>query len=115
MPWSTAACERGFSAMNRIKTSHRSCLQHDTVNDLLHVSVSGPPLRAFSPDKALELWWTTAQRRRHVHGHKTPKRQNTVTEAAVVHVIDSSESDSESEKSDAYNMTSDHELSGISD
>ena len=72
MPWSTASCERGFSALNLIKTSHRSCLQHDSMDDLLHISVNCPPINKFSTDEAIELWWTAAEKKRHVYGHKTP-------------------------------------------
>ena len=75
MPWSTSAFERGFSAANIINTSHRSCLQQQTMDDLMQVSVNGPSLSNFSPDKALELWWAAAQKKRHVQGHKSSKIQ----------------------------------------
>lgn len=92
MAWSTAACERGFSALNNIKTLHRSCLQHDTVDDLLHISVNGPTLNKFSPDKALELWWTAVRKKRHVQGHKkhssSIKIQSDVHQASVATVLD---------------------------
>ena len=49
MPWSRAAYERGLFALNNIKILHISCLQHDTVDDLLQISVNGPALNKFSP------------------------------------------------------------------
>ena len=79
MPWSTSVCERGFPAVNNIKTSHRNCLQEHTMDDLMQVSVNGPSLDTFSPDKALELWWISARKMRHIHGHKSGKRYTSAT------------------------------------
>lgn len=35
---STAICERGFSCMNRVKTSYHTSLQSETLNDAIHNS-----------------------------------------------------------------------------
>ena len=52
------------------KTSLRSCLQRQTTDDLMRVSVNGPSLNNLSPYRGLELWWAAAQKRMHVHGNK---------------------------------------------
>ena len=59
----------------------------------MQVSVNGPSLNNFSPDKALELWWAAAQKKRHVQRHKSRKIQ--VNE--VVYSKISSDSDEYSE------------------
>ena len=91
MPWSTAAHERCFSALNNIKT-RRSCLNHETVDDLLHISVNGLALNKFSEDKALEFLWTAAQIKRHVQGHKkhypSVKIKSDMLQASVATVLD---------------------------
>jgi hypothetical protein len=47
IPVSTAPCERGFSAINRIKTKLRNRLHTSTVDTLLRISVEGPPISQF--------------------------------------------------------------------
>ena len=68
---STAACERGFSTMNRVKTSHRTSLRSDTLNNLMLISTDGCRVDEYSPDKAVEHWFFSAKGTRHLH-HRTP-------------------------------------------
>src|SRR4051812_14646943 len=44
LPVSSAACERGFSEMNLHHTVTRNRLHFQTVNDLMMISMNGPPL-----------------------------------------------------------------------
>jgi len=45
LPVSLAACERGFSQMNRPRTAVRNRLAVTTLSDLLIISINGPCLR----------------------------------------------------------------------
>lgn len=66
---STAVCERGFSTMNRIKTSTRNSLGSETLNDLMRIAIDGPSIDLFDPSSAIENWLTNTRGTRHVSGH----------------------------------------------
>ena len=67
---STAQCERGFSAMNRIKTPQRNALASSTLNDLMTICVDGPSLEDFDPTAAVNAWLTSGPGTKHLGGHK---------------------------------------------
>ncbi|XP_052778454.1 zinc finger protein 862-like [Mya arenaria] len=64
LPMSSAVCERGFSAVKRIKSDCRACLNTETLDNLLCVSLEGPSLERFNATRAAHLWWTRGQRQR---------------------------------------------------
>ena len=59
-PFSSGHVERLFSSLKLIKTNN---LQASTLGDLLEIHVEGPPLKKFSPDNAIEAWWSATTRR----------------------------------------------------
>jgi hypothetical protein len=63
MPVSTAAVERGFSTLKRIKTRLRSRLQDATLSDLMTIRIEGPKVSEFDPKKAIESWKEMRKRR----------------------------------------------------
>jgi len=58
LPFSNGRVEQIFSALKVVKTSRRTNLENDTLNDLLEIYIEGPPLGCFCPDVAIELWWS---------------------------------------------------------
>ena len=42
-------------------------MQNTTLNDLLEIYIEGPALSSFSPDQAIELWWSDCSTRRRVN------------------------------------------------
>ena len=56
LPVSSAQCERGFSAQKRIKSDSRSSLNPKTVEDLILISVEGPPLGSYDSSVAVKKW-----------------------------------------------------------
>ena len=56
LPISSAACERGFSQLNLHQTSLRNRLAVSRINDLMMVSINGPPLRDFNARKYVLSW-----------------------------------------------------------
>ncbi|CAM4696780.1 unnamed protein product [Leuciscus chuanchicus] len=54
LPVSAAQCERGFSVQKRIKSDIRSSLHPKTVEDLIRISVEGPPLEAFDASASVK-------------------------------------------------------------
>lgn len=52
-----------FSQMNVIKTNKRSLFSNESLDDLLLLSIDGPPLKDFSSDLAIDLWWNDKVRK----------------------------------------------------
>ena len=65
---STAACEHGFSAMNREKNSLRTSLSDARLQDILRICINGVSLDEFDSESALEQWLSVAKKR-HLQGH----------------------------------------------
>jgi hypothetical protein len=55
-PVSTAACERGFSAMNQAHSDIRNRLSSATVSSLLMININGPQLCNFNARKYVVSW-----------------------------------------------------------
>ena len=53
---STAACERGFSCMNRQKSNTRCNLTQDALEDIVTINIDGPSVGAFDASSLLERW-----------------------------------------------------------
>ena len=66
--------ERTFSILKLIKTERRNSLSEDHLDDLMRISVDGPPLSQWDATPSVHLWWKDKQRR--VGGHK-PDRAST--------------------------------------
>lgn len=63
LPLSSAACERGFSHLNIIKTKYRSRLSNARLSALMHIHLSKKTTETFDPNPAVNLWMETANRR----------------------------------------------------
>ncbi|XP_078238927.1 zinc finger protein 862-like [Pogona vitticeps] len=71
LPVSAASCERGYSQMmSLMKNKFRSCLETESLDDLMMVNLNGPPLPQFNPTKAIDKWYFSAKTPRHVRRHK---------------------------------------------
>ncbi|KAL7390330.1 hypothetical protein ABVT39_019076 [Epinephelus coioides] len=66
LPLSTAACERGFSAMKRVKTDWRSNLSVDMLWKLLYINIERPAVADFNAKRVLQRWLSAGQRARRV-------------------------------------------------
>ncbi|XP_060562819.1 zinc finger protein 862-like [Ruditapes philippinarum] len=64
VPTSSAICERGVSAMARIKSDWRASLNPDMLNYLMAISVSGPQVSDYNCTRALNMWYHGGQRQR---------------------------------------------------
>ena len=53
---STAACERGFSSMNREEIKSRCNLAQQTLEDMMHINIDGPSLKDYNPLTPLQTW-----------------------------------------------------------
>nr|XP_056706829.1 PR domain-containing protein 11 isoform X2 [Euleptes europaea] len=57
LPTSTACCEKGRSALQRVRKNNRSRLTLEQLSDLLTVAVNGPPIANFEAKRALDSWF----------------------------------------------------------
>jgi hypothetical protein len=48
--------ERGFSTLSRITTDSRSCLNIDTLSDLMRICIEGPSVQQYDARPAMILW-----------------------------------------------------------
>ena len=63
MPMSTVDCERGFSALSRIKADARNRLSSRTLNSLMAIAIEGPPIEEFLFDCTCDIWASSRNRR----------------------------------------------------
>ena len=64
IPTSSAICERGFSAMARKKSDWRSKLGPEMLDNLMSISINGPPINEYNCASALYRWHNGGQRKR---------------------------------------------------
>lgn len=57
LPSSTACCDKGRGALQRIYKNNRSRLTLEQMNDLLTMAVNGPPVANFDAKRALDSWF----------------------------------------------------------
>ena len=80
LPTTTAACERGFSAMNSIATPSRSSLNVGTLAACMWLKLNGPPLVQFHPLCYVKSW--LAKGRRSANNANYMQRQHEEDESA---------------------------------
>ena len=56
VPMHSADCERGFSALGRVKTKLRSRLTNKSLNSLLIINLKGPELNDFDFNSTMQKW-----------------------------------------------------------
>lgn len=59
----SADCERGFSALGRIKTKLRSRLSNKSLNSLFIINLEGPELKEFDFQSCMKNWSDIRKRR----------------------------------------------------
>lgn len=57
LPTSTACCEKGRNALQRLRKNNRSRLTLDQLSDLLTIAVNGPHIGSFDAKRALDSWF----------------------------------------------------------
>lgn len=112
LPFSNGRVEQIFSSLKVIKTSNRASLRTSTLDDLLEISIEGPPLSDFSSTSAIDLWWKdcrttrrTSQskrkpyrpRNRHSTSQETTDEEHTSTRSESPDLQSDSDSDSSQE------------------
>ena len=76
---STASCERGFSAMNNEKTSLRTRLKNEPLDDIMRIKVNGDSFDNFHVQAHVNSWMESGKR--HIKGHKRQNNESEDTQA----------------------------------
>ena len=74
LPMSNGRVERIFSTLKVIKSDRRTCLSENHLDNLLRISVDGPPPSKWDATGAVRLWWNDKLRRNVGDSRKPPKR-----------------------------------------
>jgi len=61
--------------MKLVKIKKRSLLSNEALNDLLTITSAQVPLKQFSPDEPIELWWSDRVRRPNQKSKKPYKKR----------------------------------------
>ena len=62
LPASSAQVERLFSTMKRIKTGQRNRLKTKMLDNLMRISIEGPPVKCWDPYPTLRKWESMGNR-----------------------------------------------------
>ncbi|CAM4610200.1 unnamed protein product [Leuciscus chuanchicus] len=81
LPLSSAACERGLSHLNIIKTKYRSRLSHARLSALMQIHLSTQTTETFDPKHAVDLWMETNRRLNQGQGGASAASSSTMQEA----------------------------------
>ena len=63
LPMSNGRIKRLFSQLKLIKSDRHSCICEDRIDQLMRISVEGPPLSQWDSTGAVDLWWKDKIRR----------------------------------------------------
>ena len=64
--------------MNIVKSSTRTLLGNDTLNNLLEIKLNGESIKEFNPDEAIVHWLNTGSKMRHINGQKSKNKEKEV-------------------------------------
>jgi len=84
LPSSNGMVERLFSQMKIAKTKKRSLLSNEALDDLLTISSAQVPLKEFSPEEAIDIWWNDRIRRPNQKSRKPYRKHKRVRDVQSV-------------------------------
>ena len=87
LPVSSSTCERGFSAVKRIKSDWRATLTTPMMNHLLMVVMEGPDIMDYNADIAIRAWWNVRRRPRWNRNDDEPPIEDPAEDELLQHFI----------------------------
>ncbi|XP_029412999.1 PR domain-containing protein 11 isoform X2 [Nannospalax galili] len=88
LPTSTACCEKGRSALQRVRKNHRSRLTLEQLSDLLTISVNGPPIANFDAKRALDSWFEEKSGNSYTLSAEVLSRMSALEQKPVLQAVD---------------------------
>nr|XP_015194159.1 PREDICTED: PR domain-containing protein 11 isoform X6 [Lepisosteus oculatus] len=90
LPSSTACCDKGRIALQKVRKNNRSRLTLDQVNDLLTLAVNGPPIASFDGKRPLDSWFEEKSGNSYSLSAEVLSRMSAAEQKSVLHGLDSS-------------------------
>uniref|UniRef100_A0A8C2VY63 PR domain-containing protein 11 n=2 Tax=Chinchilla lanigera TaxID=34839 RepID=A0A8C2VY63_CHILA len=88
LPTSTACCEKGRTALQRVRKNHRSRLTLEQLSDLLTIAVNGPPIANFDAKRALDSWFEEKSGNSYALSAEVLSRMSTLEQKPMVQTVD---------------------------
>ncbi|XP_054555224.1 PR domain-containing protein 11 isoform X2 [Talpa occidentalis] len=88
LPTSTACCEKGRNALQRVRKNHRSRLTLEQLSDLLTIAVNGPPIASFDAKRALDSWFEEKSGNSYTLSAEVLSRMSALEQKPVLQTVD---------------------------
>uniref|UniRef100_A0A665VNA3 PR domain containing 11 n=1 Tax=Echeneis naucrates TaxID=173247 RepID=A0A665VNA3_ECHNA len=88
LPSSTACCDKGRGSLQKMCKNNRSRLTLEQMNDLLTVSVNGPPINNFDGKRALDSWFEEKSGSSYSLSAEVLNRMSAAGQKSVLHSVD---------------------------
>ncbi|KAM3856938.1 PR domain-containing protein 11 isoform 1-T1 [Vipera latastei] len=88
LPTSTACCEKGRNALQRVRKNNRSRLTLEQLSDLLTIAVNGPPISNFEAKRALDSWFEEKSSNSYALSAEMLTRMSTLDQKPVLQSMD---------------------------
>ncbi|XP_016053157.1 PREDICTED: PR domain-containing protein 11 isoform X2 [Miniopterus natalensis] len=88
LPTSTACCEKGRNALQRVRKNHRSRLTLEQLSDLLTIAVNGPPIANFDAKRALDSWFEEKSGNSYSLSAEVLSRMSALEQKPVLQTVD---------------------------
>ncbi|XP_014398797.1 PREDICTED: PR domain-containing protein 11 isoform X2 [Myotis brandtii] len=88
LPTSTACCEKGRNALQRVRKNHRSRLTLEQLSDLLTIAVNGPPIANFDAKRALDSWFEEKSGNTYSLSAEVLSRMSALEQKPVLQAVD---------------------------
>ncbi|XP_039214893.1 PR domain-containing protein 11 isoform X3 [Crotalus tigris] len=88
LPTSTACCEKGRNALQRVRKNNRSRLTLEQLSDLLTIAVNGPPISNFEAKRALDSWFEEKSSNSYALSAEMLSRMSTLDQKPVLQSMD---------------------------
>lgn len=85
LPSSTACCDKGRGSLQKMCKNNHSRLTLEQMNDLLTVSVNGPPITSFDGKRALDSWFEEKSGSSYSLSAEVLNRMSTADQKSVLH------------------------------
>ncbi|XP_029008641.1 zinc finger protein 862 [Betta splendens] len=88
LPSSTACCDKGRGSLQKMCKNSRSRLTLEQMNDLLTLSVNGPPIANFDGKRALDSWFEEKSGSAYTLSAEVLNRMSAAEQKSVLHSVD---------------------------
>ncbi|XP_066556743.1 zinc finger protein 862 isoform X2 [Amia ocellicauda] len=88
LPTSTACCDKGRIALQKVRKNNRSRLTLEQMNDLLTLAVNGPPIANFDGKRPLDSWFEEKSGNSYTLSAEMLSRMSTTDQKSVLHGMD---------------------------